>query len=184
MIIRPYGEIQIGIDAVDGAGGGVVGSGGFLLDIVRAQVSLFAVVFDVGDPFVAALVVGDAEVLAGRSSALAAVGVVLGVIAVATVALAVVQAVVILVVADQVVGRVHDQAVHVDALPFASDANVTHGVAIVHVHLAAPAELREPDVVLRIDLGEPALGQRDLAVGAEGVREDGQARFASMIYDF
>ena len=157
---------------MDGYCGLVVGSGGILLHVEGAEVLGAVVLLDVRGPFVAAGVVGDAEVAAGGGGGLAAVGVVLGGGAVAAIALAVVQAVVVDVVADEVGGRVHDQAVHVDAFGFAADLDRAHGVARVHVMLAAPAELREPEVVLRIDLGELALGQGDLAVVAEVVGVD------------
>lgn len=71
-------EVQGGVGAVERDGGAVVGSGGVCLDIEGAEVSGPAVFLDMGGPFVAAGVIGDAEVAAGGGRGAAAVGVVLG----------------------------------------------------------------------------------------------------------
>lgn len=107
---------------------------------------------------------------------LAAVGVVLLDGAVAQVGEAVVETVVVDVVADEVVGRVHDHAVHEDAAGAAVVLDGADGVDRVAVDLGVPAELGEPRVIRRIDLREAAPGQRDLAVRAVAVGVDGQVR--------
>lgn len=53
----------MGEGAVEGAGGGVVGSGGVFFDVEEAEVLLAAVFLDIGDPLLPASVPGDAEVL-------------------------------------------------------------------------------------------------------------------------
>lgn len=107
---------------------------------------------------------------------LAAVGVVLLYRAVPQVLPAVVQAVVVDVIADQVSRRVHDLAVHLDPLCPASLLDVPDRITAVLSGLAAPAELREPDVVLGIDLGEAVLGEREPTIRAVGVLVHRQGR--------
>ena len=174
MVGVVVGEVEVGVDAVEGPGGGVVGAGGVLLVVEQAEILRNAVFLDLTRPLISLSVPGDARVRRGGVRRAAAVGVVLADGAVAQVGLAVVLAVVVDVVADQAVGRVHDLAVHVNPLGAAVDLDGAHGVDRVRADLGAPAELRQPDVVLGIDLREPALAQRDAAVIAELVVVDGQ----------
>jgi len=167
-------EVQAGVYAVLGPSGGVIRACSILLHIVRAEVLFFAVDLDVGDPLVPTSVAGDTDVLRRRTGRTAAVGVVLGGRAVAEVGLAIVQAVVVDVVADHAGRRVHQKAVQVDALGPALYLDRPHGIDRILVDFAVPAELRQPDIVLRIDLDEQALGQRDLTVVAEAVGVDRQ----------
>jgi hypothetical protein len=57
-----YGEI-----AVEGAGGGVSGLGGFEFGVVETEVLLAGGLFDVGEPFATLSVVGDADEAGGLS---------------------------------------------------------------------------------------------------------------------
>lgn len=82
----------------------------------------------------------------------------------------------VFVVADQVSRRGHDLAVHLDTLCPTSLLDVTDCVTIVPADFAAPAELREPEIVLGIDFGEAVLRQRDPTVRAVGVLVHRQGR--------
>lgn len=177
------GKIEIREFSPELPGGLIVGSGRVFRLVELAEESGAAPVLDIGDPFLSLSAVGDADVGRGGVGRTAAVGVVLFEGAVAEVVPAVVEAVVVDVVADHVVGSIHDLAVHVNPFGPAVILDMPDRVAPVPPDLAAPAELREPDVVGRIDLRHPVLRQRDLAVGAEHVHADRQTDLRFSIYD-
>jgi len=135
----------------------------------RAEEFLPAVFFDVGDPFTAAAVPRDAFVFRCGGSGGTAVDVVLPDGAVAKVGPAIVQAVVVDMVADQMRGRIGNQSVHEDSFRFTVDGNGPHGVDGFQVAFAMPSKLRKPDIILRVNFSISALGQRDFAVIAKPV---------------
>jgi len=73
------------------------------------------------------------------------------------------------VVADEVRRGAGNDAVHKDTLGAAVDGDGSNGINGIRIGLAVPAELREPDVVLGVDLCVTALCEWDFAVIAEAV---------------
>ena len=151
----------MGEGAVEGEGGLVSGAGGGAGGLEGADEALLAVVLDAGVIFVVALVVGDADVLAGAAFARSLVTGVLGSGAEAQVALRVVPAAVVDVIDDEVLRGVHDDAVHAELAP----AVGADGVEGVRLPRGAPFVPDQGRVVLRVHPCELALRQRDPAKG-------------------
>ena len=147
--------------AVEGEGGVVAGAGGGALALVGAEPVAPAVMVDAGVPLALLLAPADANVLRRAVPLRALVAGVLALRAEAEVVLHVGQAVVVDVIDDEAGRGVHDDAVHAD-LPLALGADRVEGVRLPRGAPFVPGEL---GVVLRIDAGEPALRQRDPAVG-------------------
>jgi len=131
---------------VEGDGGVVPGLGGGAGGLEGADETLLAVVLDAGVVLVVALVVGDADVLAGAAFARALVAGVLRAGAEAEVALRVVPAAVVDVVDDETLRGLHDHAVHAElALAVGAD-----GVERVGLLRGAPLVPGQGRVVLRV----------------------------------
>ncbi len=124
----------------------------------RAEVFLPAVFFDVGDPFSASAVPGDSFVFRRGSPGGTAVDIVLPDGAVAKVGFAIVQAVVIDMVADQMRRRIGNQSVHEDSFGFVGNGNGPHGVDGFQIALAVPSKLRKPDIIFQVNFSVSALG--------------------------
>ena len=134
-----------------------------------------AAFFNYSLPFPASFFPGYSLVFRAGISQRAFVCVVLSDGAVSQVGQSIVQAVMVDVVADKVLRRIGYQSMHLDLLSPAAALYGSYGVCVHLVHLALPFELREPDVIFRIDLCEFALCQGDFAVIAEPVPVNGQA---------
>ena len=130
--------------------GPVVGSGGFDFFGEVAEVVAFVVGGYLGDPFAAPFVPVDAFVLRASVADDAQVPAVLGECAQTQVASAVVQAVVVDVIDDQMIGGFGDLAVHFDALAVV----FAHGVAILGRAFCKPRVAAKPLVVGVVDYRE------------------------------
>ena len=91
--------------------------------------------------------------------------VVLSQCAVSQVGFAVVEAVVVDVVADKVGGGIHNNAVHIDSLLFFVFGDYSCGVDGGAAEFAVPAKLSKAGVVFGVDFCEFVPGERDFAVG-------------------
>ncbi len=140
-----------------------------------AEVELGAVLFDEGGPLSAGFVPGDAFVFRGGVFRGAAVCIVLGEGAIPEVFLSIFQAIVIDVVADEMVGSAGDLPVHIDSFRLVVVCDYADGVGGGPVDFAVPAELRELRIVFGVNLCGPALSERDEAVITEVVGVDWEA---------
>lgn len=147
----------------------------------RAEEFLPAVFFDVHDPLFAAAVPGNAFIFRCGCSGGAAVDVILPDGAVAKVGAAIVQAVVIDVVTDKMLGRFGNQPVHKNSPGFTGHGDSSHGINSFDITLAVPAKLRQPYVIFGIDFRVSAPGERDFAVIAEFISVNRQLVFRPVV---
>ena len=155
-------EVECGEGFVEFFCGGVVCAGGVGFVCEVAEVAGFAGGGDLGGPFFLVFVPVDAFVAGGGFCGFFLVAAVLGECGQAEVGSAVVEAVVVDVVDEQVGRGVEYLAVHFDGFSFV----LADGVEVAAGAFGEPFVAGEGGVVVCVDEGESAAGERDASRGA------------------
>jgi hypothetical protein len=142
----------------------IIGLRGFDFRIETAEVGSFPIMSDIGEPCSSALVKINADKLRRGVFSFCSVAVILRVCREAQICPAVIETIVVFVVNEEAMGRIHNLSVHGKyhrgAVTIEPD-----GVETAAVFFCAPVETIQPVEVLRVNDGEFASGEANFAKG-------------------